>query len=235
MKKFTDYLIEFAEVTNGAVNGGPLGAAIITPCETGVTNRKASKLKLMKFDDPFPTFDDNTDFESTNQVYSQHEDAMDDDDEMDSQPENTYKLFQQFLNWQKQNAPDVEENEEPMKSDIEEVDPESDDAFGETTPEEEPVDDLEADPENIDPNRQGIIRVVPNAHLVYKREQPDGFYEEMWIYNIDPHLNPVELKNAILADTDIPTNATQSEDGSQSYSIWTCGNAQMLKVTGIPN
>lgn len=87
-----------------------------------------------------------------------------------------------------------------------------------------------------DPNKQGIIRTVDGAHLVYKRQTEDGTYEELWIYNIDNTLSTeLEIKQAILAGTDIPSNKTESEDGYQSYTLTTLGNAQLLHLSGMPN
>lgn len=85
-----------------------------------------------------------------------------------------------------------------------------------------------------DPNRQGTIRTVHKAHLVYKREGDDGF-EELWVYNIGSLKDELDVRKAILAGTDIkPGNAT-SDDGSQTYKIWSAGNAEVLHITGLPN
>jgi len=90
--------------------------------------------------------------------------------------------------------------------------------------------------EPVDPDRAGIIRTVKNAHLVYKRQEEDGTYEELWIYNIHDSTNDeMDIRRDILAGTDIPAHKTKSLDGQQSYSAITMGNAQMLKVTGLPN
>lgn len=88
-----------------------------------------------------------------------------------------------------------------------------------------------------DPDRQGLIRVVPGAHLVYKRVNEEGTFEELWIYNIPENdLNgELEIRRAIIAGTDIPRNKTQSEDGVQSYELWTAGNAQLIKIVGLPS
>lgn len=87
-----------------------------------------------------------------------------------------------------------------------------------------------------DPNRQGIIRVVDNAHLVYKRQTSEGTFEELWTYNIGSSMkDELKVRRAILAGTDIPQSRTQSEDGSQKYTLTTLGNAQLLHITGLPN
>jgi len=42
-------------------------------------------------------------------------------------------------------------------------------------------------------------------------------------------------RNAILAGTDIEKNHTTSEDGLQSYELWSIGNIQFLHLTGLPS
>ena len=104
-------------------------------------------------------------------------------------------------------------------------DPELDDIAG---------DDEGQNGEPEDPNRAGVIRYVKGAHLVYKREQEDGTYEEMWIFNSGEFKRDMDVKKAILAGTDIPVNATASEDGSQEVSMWSAGNADIVVVKGLP-
>jgi len=88
----------------------------------------------------------------------------------------------------------------------------------------------------IDPDRAGVIRVVKNAHLIFKRQSEDGTYEELWVFNIHDSTNDdLDIRRDILAGTDIPVKKTKSPDGKQSYSIITMGNAQMVKVSGLPN
>lgn len=87
-----------------------------------------------------------------------------------------------------------------------------------------------------DPNRQGIIRQVDAAHLIYKRQVEDGTFEELWIYNVTPEMdNELEIRRAILAGTDIPPSKTKSNDGSQSYTLTTMGNAQYVHIKGLAN
>lgn len=101
--------------------------------------------------------------------------------------------------------------------------------------EEMPPEEGEGDPEQQgDPNKAGVIRHVKGAHLVYKREQEDGTYEEMWMYNSGEFKKDIETKKAILAGTDIPKNATQSPDGAQSATMWSAGNVDIVKITGLP-
>jgi len=86
-----------------------------------------------------------------------------------------------------------------------------------------------------DPDRQGTIRAVKKAHLVYKRESGDGGFEELWVYNVGTMKDELETRKAILAGTDIPPGKTTSPDGTQTYSIWSTGNAEMLSIKGLPN
>lgn len=101
-------------------------------------------------------------------------------------------------------------------------------------------DDIAADGEDgsergtDDPNRAGVIRTVKGAHLVYKREQEDGTYEEMWIFNSGEFKKDMNVKKAILAGTDIPVNATASADGAQEMSMWSAGNADIILIKGLP-
>lgn len=93
--------------------------------------------------------------------------------------------------------------------------------------------EFEEDNENED--LQGIIRKVNNAHLVFKRKTEDDRFEELWIFKIDDSLkNSLDVKNDILAATDIQNNKTISEDGLQKYELWTAGNVQFLHIVGLP-
>lgn len=95
--------------------------------------------------------------------------------------------------------------------------------------------DAIADKSSEDPNRQGLIRTVKGAHLVYKRQGEDGTFEELWIYNISTLQDELTIRKAILSGTDIPTNKSSSPDGSQQYAMWCAGNAEMLLITGLQN
>lgn len=83
----------------------------------------------------------------------------------------------------------------------------------------------------------GGDRYVKGAHLISKTQVDAADFEELWIYRIDPNA-PEEsgkvLKN-ILAGTDIPENKSRSDDGKQSYTLWTAGNAQYIHITGLSN
>jgi len=84
--------------------------------------------------------------------------------------------------------------------------------------------------------RDGIIRTVPDAHLVYKKQSEDGSFEELWIYNTDDTLgSDLKIRHDILAGTDIPPKKTKSPDGTQSYTLTNLGNAQYLHIKGLPN
>jgi ribosome modulation factor len=95
--------------------------------------------------------------------------------------------------------------------------------------------DALTDKASEDPDRQGVIRTVKSAHLVYKRQTEDGTYEELWIYNIGNMRDELDVRKAILAGTDIPTSKTASPDGTQQYELWSAGNAELLQIRGLPN
>jgi len=112
-----------------------------------------------------------------------------------------------------------------------------DEIGGSETPygEPEPVDPEELE-EPEDPRRAGFIRTVDNAHLIYKTQSENGTYDELWIYNLhDDSNDELDIRRDILAGTDIPPQKTKSPDGVQSYTATTMGNAQILKITGLPN
>lgn len=91
--------------------------------------------------------------------------------------------------------------------------------------------------ENTDLNRQGMIRLVKNAHLVYKRENDTDRFDELWIYKMKENgvYYDIDIKNDILSGTDIPLNAVTSEDGEQTYELWNSGNIVFLKIFNLPN
>lgn len=102
-------------------------------------------------------------------------------------------------------------------------------------PEEEMPEEPEDDPSG-DKNRAGTIRYVKDAHLIYKRRNEEGTFDELWLYNISNDMkDELTVRRAILAGTDISKNKTKSEDGNQNYSLSTLGNAQYLHITGLPN
>jgi penicillin V acylase-like amidase (Ntn superfamily) len=85
------------------------------------------------------------------------------------------------------------------------------------------------------PDKQGAIRVVPGAHLVYKRQSKDGTYEELWMYKNEDVKKALGTRRDIISGTDIPVNKSTSDDASQSYTIWTTGNVEILHITGLQN
>lgn len=122
---------------------------------------------------------------------------------------------------------DIEQNDQELDDPINmELDDEMDDELSDENPE---VQEWE------NPDRAGLIRVVDNAHLVYKRQDEDGTFSEMWIYNVDNLNDELKIRRDILAGTDIPQNRTRSEDDKQRYKISTMGNAQIITISGLSN
>ena len=91
----------------------------------------------------------------------------------------------------------------------------------------------EIEDENVE--REGVIRTVANAHLIYKQQTETGSFDELWIYNTGKGNDELDIKRDILAGTDIPPKKTKSPDGSQTFTITTMGNAQYLHLTGLVN
>ena len=86
------------------------------------------------------------------------------------------------------------------------------------------------------PDKQGIIRTIKNAHLIYKRQDGDGTYVELWVYNISKgYKDEYHIRNAILDGTDIETKTGSSPDNKQKFELWTIGERQFIQVTGLPN
>jgi len=132
------------------------------------------------------------------------------------------------------------EQEENAKSqngdfDIEEKDDENQDDFDLSN--EEDDFDLEREGEDEgDQDRQGVIRTIDNSHLIFKRQNEEGTYDELWIYNTGADMkDELEIRRNILAGTDISSNRTKSEDGTQNYTLSSMGNAQYLHIRGMPN
>lgn len=96
------------------------------------------------------------------------------------------------------------------------------------------VDPLDMEDDSEDPDRQGVIRKIDNAHLVYKRKNEEGKFEELWIYKTGGRFeDELDIKQKIISGTDIQPNKTVSENGEQSYELWTVGNVQFLFITGL--
>lgn len=111
---------------------------------------------------------------------------------------------------------------------------------GMETPEQMPAADEELpDDENLEGNEEDqepIIRTVDGAHLIKKEQTEDGRFEEVWVYNVGKNIkDALAVRREILAGTDIGEKKVQSDDGEQSYTLWTLGNAQVLHIKGLPN
>lgn len=139
---------------------------------------------------------------------------------------------------------DIDQSEDPENpDDQEDFDPntdlttQSDLDQEDDQPDEETDDTLDSvvDKATENPNKVGVIRTVPKAHLIYKRASENGGYEELWMYNIGDYSHDLKTKQAILSGTDIPVNKTSSEDGKQSYTMWSAGNAELIHIVGLPN
>ncbi len=94
------------------------------------------------------------------------------------------------------------------------------------------------DEEDQESDRQGDVRYVKGAHLVFRREDPEeGTFEELWIFNTgkDAERKSDSILRDILSGTEIDPSQIRSEDGTQTYSAWSVGNAQMVHVKGLPS
>jgi len=140
-------------------------------------------------------------------------------------PQNNIDKEAISVGWENQEEdPDQEINTDNL---VPEVQPTDDTSY-----EEEPNPDIEPQ----DPNRQGLIRTVPDAHLVYKRNADDGTFEELWVYNIGRDFTDgTKIRENILSGTDVQVTKVTSEDGSQQVKLWTTGNVQMMQIRGLPN
>ena len=84
-------------------------------------------------------------------------------------------------------------------------------------------------------DKEGMIRVVKGAHLVYKRKNEDGLYDELWVFPTSNVFSDEKIVDKILAGTDIEKSNGTNEDGTQEYEYWTIGNVNMMKVIGLPS
>lgn len=84
-------------------------------------------------------------------------------------------------------------------------------------------------------NKEGNIRYVPNAHLIFKRKEGDGSFTELWMYKMDDFKTALETRKNILAGTDIPEDDDTSPDGKQTYELYSVGNIEQMTITGLPN
>lgn len=86
------------------------------------------------------------------------------------------------------------------------------------------------------PDKQGVLRKIQNAHLIYKRQDVDGTYTELWTYDINKGVkDEFNIRNAILNGTDIDHKTGSSPDNIQRYELWTSNDRQFMQITGLPN
>lgn len=233
-------IAELNQALNGYANGGPLSTPLATPSETAIRNVQAAPNKVVTFDqyDQYNQYsDDDCDCEDgfDCDCGDMEDDFSCDEDDFTQQEEQLFSRFKDWLmrNSQLMSSP-YEDEERGEASDLPEAEDSTEDNLDMDGDIESDVDGVNPDE---DPNDEGIRRTIKGAHLVYKRKQPDGYFEELWFYNIgkDSNRDEMDVKRDILAATDIPPNATHSEDGTQEYSLWTVGNGQMLCIRGVPN
>ncbi len=138
-----------------------------------------------------------------------------------------------------ENGDDLEDlppEDEDGDQDMEALPDEDNDDFEGENADDKEMDEI-SNTASEDPDRQGVIRRIGGCKLVYKRKIEDGTYEEMWIFNTNKNnmRDDLKIRNAIIADSDIPLNRQKSDDGKQSYSVTTMGNAEVLVLSGLPN
>lgn len=170
------------------------------------------------------------------------DDDSEDDMELDGEfdfdvdPETGYAISPDENELTDEEYPDESNNDEFPSDDELNSDENPDEFNGEEDPNDETEMDGVAAKATEDPDRQGVIRKVKGAHLVYKRQGENGTYTELWIYNHGENLaDSMQVRRGIISGTDIPTNKTASPDGKQTFNVWTVGNAEMVEITGLPN
>lgn len=127
-----------------------------------------------------------------------------------------------------QDTPEVENSEEKSEN--------QEEASSEEGPNEENSNENSSEESEENSDRQGLIRTVKGAHLIYKRKEPDGTFSELWIYEIQKGLrDEFETRQAILDGTDIDQKTGQSKDEKQYYELWTSNDRQMMKIYGLVN
>lgn len=105
-----------------------------------------------------------------------------------------------------------------------------------TSDKDEKTSDDKKEDKKENPDKQGVIRNIKNAHLIYKRQDVDGTYIELWAYDIHKGLkDEFNIRNAILNGTDIDHKTGSSPDNVQRYELWTSNNRQFMQITGLPN
>ena len=153
--------------------------------------------------------------------------------------QNMHTTFSQYLYEQKFKL--IEFDKDSKKSDEkstnsddkEEKDIKKDDI---TSDKDEKSSDDKKEDKKENPDKQGVIRNIKNAHLIYKRQDVDGTYIELWAYDIHKGLkDEFNIRNAILNGTDIDHKTGSSPDNVQRYELWTSNNRQFMQITGLPN
>lgn len=153
--------------------------------------------------------------------------------------QNMHTTFSQYLYEQKFKL--IEFDKDSKKSDDkstnsddkEEKDIKKDDI---TSDKDEKSSDDKKEDKKENPDKQGVIRNIKNAHLIYKRQDVDGTYIELWAYDINKGLkDEFNIRNAILNGTDIDHKTGSSPDNVQRYELWTSNNRQFMQITGLPN
>lgn len=95
-------------------------------------------------------------------------------------------------------------------------------------------DELADETEQGDPDYQGVIRTVKGAYLVFKRQEADDSFTELWIMNVGKDMKrDFQIRRAILSGTDIDPQTQVSNDEKQQLESYSIGNIQFLKITGL--
>ena len=97
--------------------------------------------------------------------------------------------------------------------------------------------DSESKEKDSDPNRQGLIRNVDGAHLIYKRQNSTEQYDELWVWELQSRKidDEIKVKKNILSGTDIPIDAQKSKDNEQYFELKTIGNVSFMKIFNLPS
>lgn len=95
--------------------------------------------------------------------------------------------------------------------------------------------DQQAQSDMNQPGAEPTTRTVKGARLISKTQESDGTFTELWAYNTKEDFHQTEqIRQNILQGTDILSHIMQSEDGSQTCSMWSCGNLEMIQIKGLP-
>ena len=132
--------------------------------------------------------------------------------------------------------PDEQPTDDQQDGDENSPDPQSD-QFNQDEPGGETQPDNKS---KEDPDRQGSIRTIPDAHLVYKRKNDHNLYDELWIYKQNQHDSwTMKTYDAIIAGSDIPKGSTSSPDSQQTVERWEVGDPTntlvFVHIKGLPN